>query len=223
MYPEFSKHACPVGLAALFSLLLSSCGSGQEAEVDVALSDNALVADDEVIANGGPEGDSSLSLAGVRYPLDTAVGNVLGEQGNHFLVSIVLADGNFAIDSVNVDGQELAVLVPGQGTALIQADVYSLGASFSYSTYAFVDSQDSNADNTAPGVGYFTNASVGIDSNQDGMVAEDERLGVIDGVVDFSGSRPSDITMNFALTLEDGESVSGQYTGLFDFTIRFNE
>lgn len=213
-FRHLSLRSCATFLVAI----ISGCGSGQqtlEVPADITIADN----NDQSIINDGPEGNSRLTFSGISYPLDIAFGDVRGKQGDHYLVSFTLMNGTVVVESVTVDGQERETLVPSLGTAVMQADVYSAGESLVFNTYAFVATDDSSTV-IQPGVGYFSNASVGVDINLDGMVSEDERLHVIDGVVDFTDSQPSDIVLSFAMTLDGGISVTGEYTGLVDFTFR---
>lgn len=213
-FRHLSSRSCVTFLVAM----ISGCGSGQQTlnvPADITIADN----NEPTITNDGPEGNSRLTFSGISFPLDIAIGDVRGKQGDHYLVSFTLMNGTVAVESVSVDGQELQILVPLSGTALMQADIYSVGEELVFNAYAFVATDDSSSF-MQPGVGYFSNASVGVDINLDGMVSEDERLHVIDGVLDFTDSQPSDIVLNFAMTLDGGISVTGEYTGLVDFTFR---
>lgn len=170
-----------------------------------------------VVVNDGPEGNSGLLIGSQRYPLDSALGDIWGVADDHYQIDFTLTDGNFMIDTIVVDGQSHQVLVPALATAIFHAEMYSAGDSFHYGSYTFVPSDQ--VENVSAGVGYFTNAFVGVDTNLDGMVTDEERYAVIEGVVNFDGSLP-DITLNFSVTLSNGQTVTGDYSGLYDFTER---
>lgn len=171
----------------------------------------------QVVVNDGPEGSSALVIGDVSYPLDSALGDIWGVSNDHFQIDFTLTNGNFSLDTIVVDGQSHQVLVPAQATAVVHTEMFSAGDSFHYGSYTFVPFH--SADEVHAGVGYFTNAFVGVDINLDGMVGDEERYAVIEGVVDFNGSLP-DISLSFSMTLSNGQSVIGEYTGLYDFTER---
>jgi len=196
--------------------ILAGCGSGStSSDSSVLLGDTEQ--SESVISNDGPEGDSGFDLAGVRYPLDSALGDIWGARGSHYQIDFTLTDGNFSLETQVLDGQSHQVLVPAMAGAVVYAKMYSVGNSFNFGAYGFVP-LSSSAD-IPDGVGYFTNAYVGVDANQDGRVSDDEQFAVADGVVQFSGNLP-DISLTFSMALANGQNVAGSYTGLFDFTER---
>lgn len=199
-------------LSFILLSVLSGCGGGG-GNAEPVQSDQSRF----VIGNDGPEGDSGFTVNTIRYPLDAAIGDIWGERDDRFRIDFTLTNGNFRLEPIVVDGQSHQVLVPAKATAVLHAEMYSPGSSFGYGGYAFVPSDD--VAEVSSGVGYFTDAYVGVDTNMDGMVEDDERYAVIEGVVEFEGSIPF-IELNFSMTLSDGQSVTGEYTGLFDFTER---
>ncbi|MFK7997523.1 MAG: hypothetical protein AB8B87_25585 [Granulosicoccus sp.] len=205
------KHAVSVFLPVL---ILSGCGNSNDASSSGLLSENESPV---VAGNDGPEGDSALHVNNTRYPLDSALGDIWGQRGEHFLIEYTLTDGNFSLETVVLDGQSHQVLVPALATAILHVDVYSAGRSFEYESYGFVPA--GGGVNVAAGVGYFSNAYVGVDTDDDGRVSDQEQIDVIEGTVNFLGS-PPDISLNFSMTLINGQQVTGDYTGLFDFTAR---
>ncbi|MFK7858981.1 MAG: hypothetical protein AB8B64_09175 [Granulosicoccus sp.] len=195
--------------------ILSSCSSSGGGGDDPLLITEEQP--ESVTRNDGPEGNSALIISDMPYPLDSAVGNIWGGRGDRFRIDLTLTDGNFALEPVELDGQSHQVLVPSMATAIVHVDIYSAGSSFSYGSYGFVPVD--NTEDVTAGFGYFTDAFVGVDTNGDNRVSDGERYDVVDGVLEFQGG-PPDISLSFSMTLSGGQSASGEYTGLFDFTER---
>ncbi|MFK8080474.1 MAG: hypothetical protein AB8B97_09325 [Granulosicoccus sp.] len=192
---------------------LAGCGSG-ESDVSQPVSDDQPKI---IIGNNGPEGDSGLSVGNLRYPLDSALGDIWGATGGHFQIDFTFTNGNFTLDTIVRDGQSHRVLVPALASAVFRAEMFSVGNQFDYGSYAFVSADDTNS--ISSGVGYFTRAYVGVDVDQNGRVSESEKINVVAGSIEFAGAVP-DISLNFSVTLDDGQYVTGHYSGLFDFTRR---
>ena len=193
-------------------LLAVGCGGG----TDPGPTDSDVL--ETVITNDGPEGDSGLTAGDVRYPLNAAIGDIWGVSGDHYRVDFTLTNGNFRIESANDNDGEYSRFVPDLATAVFHARMYSPGDSFYHINYSHVPSDSVNS--TLSGVGFFKEAYIGLDTNDDGMVSETEQIDVIDGLVEVSGTS-LDMEMRFQVTLRDGQSLSGEYTGLVDFTTRY--
>lgn len=189
-------------------------GCGSSSDIDEQLQDDQQKL---VIGNDGPEGDSGLSIDDAVYPLDVALGDIWGAYNEHFRIDFTLSNGNFRLATETFDGQTFQTLVPAEATAVFHMHMFSPGSSFDYASYAYVADADDGS--LYQGMGYFTEAYVGIDSDMDGEVNSEESFAVIDGTVDFIGTMP-DIELSFSVTLSNGVSVSGIYEGLFDFTER---
>lgn len=209
MVAAIGQNARPHMPLLLASVFLFGCDGDGVSATSVNDEPNRMV-----VVNDGPEGSSALLVNDVRYPLDAALGDIWGAKGEHFQIDFTLTDGNFRLISDTVDGRVVQLLVPAQAGVVFHAKMFSAGNSFDYSSYAYLGSEDSPA-----GVGYFTNAFVGVDANGNGRVDLAEQSMVLDGVIDFAGALP-DIELRLNLTLSDGRIVTGQYTGLFDFTER---
>ena len=190
-----------------------STGCGGDGVVDPPQEDQQKL----VIGNDGPEGDSALSINNTRYPLDVALGDIWGVNKGHYRIDFTLSNGNFQLASETIDGQTYQLLEPAQATAVFHLRMFSAGSSFDYASYAYV--ADADGGDAYQGVGYFNEAYVGIDTDLDGEVSPDENIAVIDGAVDFTGTVP-DVELSFSVTLANGANVTGNYTGLFDFTER---
>ena len=199
-------------LMVLPCVVVTGCGSGDAVE---ELQDDQQ---ELVTGNDGPEGDSGLIINNTRYPLDVALGDIWGVANEHYRIDFTLANGNFQLVSETIDGQTFQTLEPAQATAVFHLHMFSVGSSFDYASYAYVADAGDSGD-TYQGVGFFNDAYVGIDTNQDGEVNAEEEVAVIDGTVDFTGTVP-DIELSFSLTLANGANVTGNYKGLFDFTER---
>ena len=195
--------------AVTVALGLTECG-GSANEMQPERSDN-------VVANDGPEGDSELITNGVRYPLDSALGDIWGVQNSLYQVDYTISNGNFQIVTLQGDDGPYEALVPAQATAVFFASMFSVGMQFEFGSYAYAAPGVTEALST--GTGYFTDAYVGLDENSNQMIDAQERYEVTDGTVEFSGELP-DIELRFSLMLSNGASVEGHYTGLFDFTER---
>jgi len=165
-----------------------------------------------------PLASDGVVVDGERYPLSTAIGEVWGRTGiypTHFNVDLTLADGRFLVTPIVVDGQDASVREPSEASAVLRAELYDPGApSFAFADYIHV------ADPEAPGVidalHFFTGARLGVDSDGSGEVETEEMRDVVGGTIDFEGPSP-DISLTFALVLEDGASVVGRYGGFFEF------
>lgn len=166
----------------------------------------------------GPEGDSSLIVNERIFPLDAALGDVWGAQGEHFNVNLTLTDGKFTIMPTTVDEEIYNLLVPAEATAIVYAEMFSPGDHFSFVTYSYsplgVDG------GMLAGNALFTDAYVGFDIDRSGEVDDDEELSIVGGTIEFTGIVP-DIEVHFSVTLENGLLAQGHYTGLFDFTNRY--
>ena len=171
---------------------------------------------ERVIGNDGPEGSSGLTWRDTRYPLNAAIGDIWGVAGDHYHVDFTLTDGNFTVETL-ADEPGYHLLVPAHASAVFRLEMFSPGDKFDFADYVYVSSE--NITSALAGVSFFTNAYVGLDTNQDGMVSPDEQRKVVDGTVLFTGALP-DIELQFQVILADGEFASGEYTGLFDFTER---
>jgi len=201
MHSEWIRRSLfMMGSAAFYSLTLS-------------------VADEVTVAtNDGPEGSSGVTIAQVRHSLDSALAEDWGVSGNYYRKDFTLSDGNFQVDLVNEGGELVQALVPASGTVNLHAKMFSPGERFDYSAFTYVPASDAQAGMS--GVAYFTEAYVGIDEDMDGIVTLAERQSVIDGVISFEGILPLDLGMSFTMTLANGQSVSGEYTGLIEFADR---
>ncbi len=173
--------------------------------------------DPELIVVIGPEGDSSLVVNERRFPLDAALGDVWGVQGEHFNVNFTLTDGQFTIMPTSVGEEIYNLLVPAEATAIVYAEMFSPGDQFSFVTYSYSSLGASGG--VLAGNAFFSNAYVGFDVDRSGDVDEDETLSVVGGTIEFTGILP-DIELQFSVTLENGLLAEGHYTGLFDFTDR---
>ncbi len=173
--------------------------------------------DPETMVVIGPEGDSSLVVNERRFPLDAALGDVWGMQGEHFNVNLTLTDGKFAIMPTRVGEEIYDLLVPAEATAIVYAEMFSPGDQFSFVTYSYSSLGASGS--VLAGNAFFANAYVGFDVDRSGDVDADETLSVVGGTIEFTGILP-DIEVQFSVTLENGLLAEGHYTGLFDFTDR---
>ena len=165
----------------------------------------------------GPEGNSSLIVNERSFPLDSALGDVWGVQGEHFNVNFTLTDGLFTIMPTRVGDEIFNLLVPAQATAIVYAEMFSPGDQFSFVTYSYSPLGANGS--VLAGNAFFANAYVGFDVDRSGDVDDDETLSVVGGTIEFTGILP-DIEVQFSVTLENGLLAQGHYTGLFDFTNR---
>ncbi len=167
--------------------------------------------------NNGPAGNSGLSVETVRYPLNVGLADQWGPENEHYRLDFTLSNGNFRVELALIDGVEHSLLVPAQTTAVFHARMFSPGDSFDLGSYAYAASVP---DSSLSGVAYFTDSYVGVDTNFDDRVELDEQFNVVDGLVQLTGVLP-DIVIEFSVTLSSGQLVTGNYSGLYDFTQRF--
>jgi len=165
----------------------------------------------------GPEGDSNVQVAERRFPLKSALGDIWGVEGDHFSVDFTITNGKFLITPTEIDGVTHSLLLPVESSATVYVELYSPGDAFTFGTYSY--SPFGAGGGVLAGNAYFDEAFVGVDANNSGDVEPNENLTVIGGTFEFSGDLP-DIELRFSVTLENGESVEGHYTGLFDFADR---
>lgn len=211
-YSPFLRNAVQSVQVIALCTVLTSCGNSSDNEEPLQDDQQKLV-----IGNDGPEGDSGLSIDDAVHPLDVALGDIWGVNNEHFRIDFTLSNGNFRLATETFDGQTFQTLVPAEATAVFHMHMFSPGSSFDYASYAYAADADDGS--LYQGMGFFTEAYVGIDSDMDGEVNSEENFAVIDGTVDFTGTMP-DIELSFSVTLSNGVSVTGIYEGLFDFTER---
>ena len=199
-----------VAIAVAMALSVAQCGGGNSADLPPDGSE-------AVIANDGPEGDSELIVDNARYPLNVALGDIRGISDTLFQVDYTISNGNFQFITLQGDDGPYEALVPAQATAVFFASMFSPGDQFNFGSYPYA--APDVADALSSGTGYFTDAYVGLDENNNLLIDERERFEVTSGIVEFAGMLP-DIELHFSLMLSNGASVEGHYTGLFDFTER---
>lgn len=168
--------------------------------------------------NTGPEGDSQVTFDEQSYHLNAGLGDVWGIEDDHYEIAFTLTNGKFKVTPTEVDGVAHNLLVPVNATAVFYAELHSPGDSFSFTTYSH--SPFGAGGGVLAGNAFFKQAYVDIDHNNSGQIEPDERMPVTGGTVEFAGVLP-DIELLFNVTVENGQSVEGHYTGLFDFTDRF--
>jgi hypothetical protein len=152
-----------------------------------------------------------------RFPLDSALGDIWGVSNDHYKVNFTLTNGKFVLVPTEIDGVTYKLLVPAAATAVVFAEMYSPGETFSFVTYSHSPFGDGGG--VLAGNAFFDHAFVGYDEDNSGEVENDERQAVIGGTIDFTGILP-DIELHFSVSLENGQTAEGHYTGLFDFTDR---
>lgn len=165
----------------------------------------------------GPEGDSSVEVDELSFPLKSALGDIWGPEGDHYSVDFTITNGKFLVAPTEIDGVTHSLLLPVEASATIYVELYSPGDAFSFGTYSY--SPFGAGGGVLAGNAYFDSAYVGIDTNNSGDIESNENLRVIGGTFEFAGELP-DIELNFSVTLENGQQAEGHYTGLFDFADR---
>jgi len=173
--------------------------------------------EDPPVSPVGPEGDSRVKVGDRQYPLNSALGDIWGPEGDHYNIDFTITNGKFLVAPTLIDGVEHSLLLPVEASASIYAELYSPGDSFSFGTYSF--SPFGAGGGVLAGNAYFDSAYVGIDRNDSGDIDAEENLRVIGGTFDFAGALPN-IELRFSVTLENGQLAEGHYTGLFDFADR---
>ncbi len=204
-------------VVTLLCAALTGCGgsSGSSESISAVQNDQSPVMPD--LVNNGPAGNSGLSIDELRYPLNVALGDIWGPENEHYRIDFTLSNGNFEVELQVIDGVEHTFLVPAQTTAVFHARLFNPGENFDVGTYAYAASV---SDSSLSGVPYFTAAYAGVDTNVDDRVDDSEQFNVVDGLVQITGTLP-DIIIEFSVTLSNGQFVSGNYSGLYDFTERF--
>lgn len=173
--------------------------------------------DDEPLAGSGPEGDSSVTVDAISYPLNSALGDIWGVENDHYNVDFTLTNGKFLVSESEIDGVTHSLLVPVEATATMFAELYSPGDSLMFITYSYSSLDVGNE--ALAGNAFFNRAFVGVDTNNSGDIENNEKIDVIDGTIEFTGTLP-DIELRFSVTLANGQTAEGHYTGLFDFADR---
>ncbi len=174
---------------------------------------------DEPLSGSGPEGDSQVTVDAISYPLNSALGDIWGVENDHYNVDFTLTNGQFLVSESEVDGVTHSLLVPVEATATMFAELYSPGDSLMFVTYSYSSLDVGNA--ALAGNAFFNRAFVGVDTNNSGDIENNEKIDIIGGTIEFTGTLP-DIELRFSVTLANGQSAEGHYTGLFDFADRQN-
>ena len=172
---------------------------------------------DDVPVVAGPEGDSNVKVSAIEYPLDAALGDIWGIEDDHYSIDFTITNGKFLVTPTTIDGVTHSLLVPVEASAVVYAELYSPGESFSFATYSY--SPFGSGGGVLAGAAYFDVATVGVDLNESGDVEPNETFEVTGGTIEFGGMLP-DIELRFSFTLENGVQAEGHYTGLFDFAER---
>lgn len=173
--------------------------------------------DAPVLSNNGPARDSGITIDDRRYELDAALADVWGYRGSHYNVNFTVTNGKFSVEPTEVDGEIYNLLVPAEASAVVYAQMYYPGEGFNFSEFIF--QAQSAVSTQAISTPFFTGAYVGFDSDGSGTVELAEHHEIIDGTMTFSGLLPN-LELSFSLLLDNGQSATGHYTGLFDFTQR---
>lgn len=172
---------------------------------------------DQLSGNTGPEGNSQLRVDSRSFPLNAALGDIWGVDASHYKVAFTLTNGQFLVQPTVVEGVEHSMLVPVNATAVMYAELHSPGKAMSFITYSHAMLAQGNQ--VLDGVAFFDQGYVGFDTNRSGEVEPEETFAVTGGTIEFSGVLP-DIELRFHVTLENGLTADGFYTGLFDFADR---
>ena len=124
-----------------------------------------------------------------------------GEDVLHYNYRFLLTDGIADIGTVSVEN----------GNVLLVADLFSSGtAGFQTGSFQFNDTGNVSGKN------YFEYAAITTDTNQDGVLNdEDQTFNATAGTIVVSGA-PGNYTLDYNITLENGKTAYGKYSGAFE-------
>ncbi|MFK7893402.1 MAG: hypothetical protein AB8B63_21480 [Granulosicoccus sp.] len=176
-----------------------------------AHSDQGLL---EGTLNNGPARDSNISIDDRYIALNKALADVWGARDGFSNVTLTLTDGSFVSTPSVVDDQVYTLFHPADASAVLQLDMYYPGDNFLFSSFH----HPGNSVPASGNAGIFS-GQLAFDSNASGSLEPVEHLEIIGGQVKFDGVLP-DIALRFTLYLDNGQTATGHYTGLFDFIDR---
>ena len=76
---------------------------------------------DHVRVVAGPEGDSNVKVSAIEYPLDAALGDIWGVEGDHYSIDFTITNGKFLVTPTTIDGLTQSLLVPVEASAVVYA------------------------------------------------------------------------------------------------------
>ena len=136
-------------------------------------------------------------------------------RGTHSISEIHISDGDLKVKRFFFEGMEENAAVfwdVTDGNIWINAYVYSSDIeALDNGVYTYLESSS----DLVAGSNHIALADVSVDFNQDQEFGSSERMDVVDGTINISGSSPN-YTMTFDFVLENGASVNGTYSGTFN-------
>jgi|GEM_PF-6002571 len=161
--------------------------------------------------------DDAITYLGQSYSVNKGLEEVYKPGDNHYKSGFNISDGEFYSVQVNIFGNIDLIWRVRNGSIWIYGDLFSPGTeNLSSGTFSFAPG---NVDEDDPALAqkfFFSDARVVVDLNNNGDFDKDvEFFDVVDGTISVEVSGGV-YTMTFNLSLENGESVKGSYSG--DFT-----
>ncbi len=223
--------------ASAFTTTVISTG-GQNEVTDIAFNGrdafNAVVNSSAIFAcqrmgqrgepTGPDAGTNSLSYSGAVYPLTDGFEQVFSfspeRRGDtHQTSQFDVADAGFRPLLIDVGVfDSLLIWRPDFATVWFRADLHSPGeADFTSATFQFEsDDVDENGSEVA-GRFFFNEATFGVDlDGVDGIDSDtDEFIDAVAGTITAIRGDGEQVTMSFDVSLEDGTTLRGNYSGSF--------
>ncbi|WP_205502567.1 hypothetical protein [Rufibacter psychrotolerans] len=176
-------------LAVLAGFTFVSCSDDDEEEVS-------------------PNTDNKVVYNGTTYSMKSGLVEDYGPSDNHYNYDFYITDG-----TITTSNNDFEVV---NSKIVLFAELLSPGTSeFKTGTFSFVQNYN-DAGNENKHV--FEDALVVTDTNNDNILDEqDEELGVTGGTVKVSGGNNRNYTVEFDVTLENGKTAKGGYSGTFTY------
>lgn len=207
-----SVGAVPIAVAA--ALLMAGCSSSDsDGTATGFVSDDS--AGDGAISDDGT-GAGGLRYAGAVYQPTNGISDVIVDSHGHYRVDVQVSDGRFQIGTYSLFGILYTYWFAVGDSVLFTADLY--GASRTALTpgrYEFAEVPRIRNEELN-GQSVFSQSVFGLDFNGDGDVDDNERLDVVGGSIDVSGSDAASLVLEIDVLLVDGQRVQGRYAQGFE-------
>jgi|GEM_PF-3755265 len=196
-------------LKVMLSLvILYLCSSCSEGDNDTS---GGIGSVDRVSSN-------ALEYGGATRPLNFGIADVIGNGNNYGQYEIVyrVSDVAWGFTTILIGGIPQISWFSDNNSVVFSTHIYTPStAGFEPGTYEYVDNAETRAGNTV-GRPVFSFAYIGIDFNGDGNVENDaEHVDVISGTLSVTGGSIEEAVLQFNLTLETGETVTGRFDSGF--------
>ena len=212
-----TKHS----LIGLTLLTITACGGDSPDNEDSSSNGSSSNSPSNETSSNSPSNgasSNSLSYRGSSYPLEKGLEEFSEPKGNHYRSRFNITDGEYTfVQALAIAGNLYYTWLARDASVWIFGKFYSPGSTQKLSSGTF-SYAPKNVDVDAPSreqTAFFKDARIGFDVNNNGKLDKgSEFFRVVSGTisVEISGKI---YTMNINVSLENGESVTGKYSGKF--------